>query len=264
MTLTSEIIVSALREPNTIGRTATPSASQVAEALGRLNALVSSTYGYEVGRKLIDWPVGQEGISAQDRTAWSADHWSYPPNNVRLIAASTEPQTIYLHPHPSDGARIALVDPASRLAAAPVTLDGNGRTIEGSATSVQSTDDTNRTWFYRADLGEWVVLSTLTGADPEEFPFPAEFDDYFITMLAARLNPRYGRSLSEASTAALARSLDILRSRYTQAEEPQPELGAVALTRKYGTTGYGSFNGDVARSNGSYRRRHIRPPHYEG
>jgi hypothetical protein len=260
MTLTSAIMFSALRESNILGRTATATAGQLTEALARLNALVSSTYGYEVGRKLIDWPVGQEGLSSQDRTSWSAESWAYPPNNVRLIAASADAQTIYLHPHPRDGARIAIVDSANRLTAAPITIDGNGRTIENAASQAQSVNGAAKTWFYRADQGNWTLLSTLTGTDPEEFPFPPEFDDYFITMLAARLNPRYGRSLSEESVTALARSLDILRSRYTQAEEPMPERGAVALTRQYGA-GRGSFNGDTAARNS---RRRQRPPHYEG
>lgn len=262
MTLTPDIIKEAYRESNLIAQIAEPSAGQTTEALPRLNSIVSGAYGYEVGRQLIDWPVGQEGVTNDDAAAyWTNDIWAYPPANMRLIAASSTPQTIYLHPQPSDGARMALIDPGARLAAAPITVDGNGRTVQGAATQVNSVDSVAKIWFYRADLGDWVLLSLLTAADDEEFPFPIEFDDYFITMLAMRLNPRYGRSLNEASVAALARTLEKLRARYTQATKVAGPAGAASLTLGFGARRMPNVNGDVGSTRGS---RVMRPPHYEG
>jgi hypothetical protein len=262
MTLTSEMITLAYRESNLIAIGVTPSAAQVAEALARLNSIVSGVYGYEVGQEFIDWPVGQEGINTEESAPfWTSDLWAYPPINMRLIAASNVAQTIYLPPGPSNGSRIALIDPGQRLAAAPITIDGNGRYIEGTATQVENTDGINKIWLYRADTGSWTLLSELTGVDPEQFPFPIEFDDYFITKLAMRLNPRYGRQMAEASAVVMAMTLDKLRARYRQDEKVVGPIGAFALTQGFGSGRAYSQFGDVG-----YRRgtRNIRPPHYQG
>jgi hypothetical protein len=262
MTLTSEMIRLAYRESNLIAIGASPTAPQVAEALARLNSIVSGAYGYEVGQEFIDWPIGQEGVNTEESAPfWTNDLWAYPPINMRMIAASNTPQTIYLPPGPSNGSRIALIDPASRLAAAPIIIDGNGRTIEGSDTLTLNTNGTNKVWFYRADTGNWTLLSELTGVDPEQFPFPIEFDDYFITKLAMRLNPRYGRQMAESSAVAMAQTLDKLRARYRQDEKVIGPLGAFALTSGYGNGRAYSQFGDVGHRRGT---RNIRPPHYQG
>jgi hypothetical protein len=239
MTVTLEIITSAYRESNLIAIGATPTTAQIAEALSRLNALVSSVYGYEVGEPLGDWPIGVEGVVDYSYD-WTSDVWPYPSANVRLIANSTEAQTIYLPPTPSDGARVAIIDPNSRLTAAPVTIDGNGRTIENAANVVLDANGTNRIWLYRAELGNWSLLSTLTGAEGEDFPFPNEFDDYFITKLAMRLNPRYGRSIAQESAVEMDRILEKLRARYRQYKAVLGEDGPAILTRGYGTSRNGA------------------------
>jgi len=262
MTTTSQIITMAFRETNLIAVGTQPDAVKVAEALPRLNSIVSGAYGYEVGQEFIDWPVGQEGVNLEESAPfWTQDLWAFPPINMRLIAASPVSQVIYLPPGPSNGSRIALIDPGQRLAAAPLTLDGNGRTIEGAATLTLDVNGTSKVWFYRADTGNWTMLSQLTGVDPEEFPFPSEFDDYFITKLAMRLEPRYGRQISESSAVAMAQTLDKLRARYRQNEKITGPLGPFALTTGYGAGRAFSQFGDVG-----YRRgtRNIRPPHYQG
>jgi hypothetical protein len=261
MTLTSKIITSAFRESNLILIGTEPSELQKQEAIDALNRIVLAAYGYEVGRQFVDWPVGQQGISAEDTTTWSQNEWAYPPANMRLIAASTTPQTIYLHPQPSDGARMALIDPAGLLAGAPMTIDGNGRRVQGSG-SVVVDASVPRVWFYRSDLGDWVVLSELTAAVDEQFPFPADFDDYFIVSLAARMNPRYGRAMSEQSAAALVRSLEKLRARYMQYTGIAGDKALSNLTIGFGSRFSRSIDGDAGRSHRA--RRSLRPPHYEG
>src|SRR5690606_33021371 len=113
--------------------------------------------------------------------------------NSQLVVTNENSITVYLPANPSDGARIGLMDPLGRLATVPVTLDANGRTIETAATLTLDTASTTRTWFYRGDLGDWQRISDLT--TDGTFPFPREFDDYFVTMLAARINPAYEREL---------------------------------------------------------------------
>jgi hypothetical protein len=244
MTKVLEIIRDAYREGNIVAIGADLNTTQIAEGLKRLNVLVSGAYGYEVGEPFFDWPIGIEGITDQLSLNWNENEWKWVLGNARLIAASTTAQSVYLPPDPDDGARVALIDPANRLAAAPVTIYGNGRTIGGAASALVDTNGVNRIWFYRADLGNWVVLTELTDTVDEEFPFPLEFDDYFITKLAMRLNPRYGRSLDAQSVEALESSLRKLRARYRQTVIVGCDPGVMALTRGPGS---GLSNGPVVR-----------------
>lgn len=232
MTEVLDIIQQAYREGNLIALGASPSDNQNTEALNSLNRLVSSAYGFEVGDQFFDWPVGTYGM-VQPNNGWTYDRWRGLLAQARIVCLQEEAQTIYMPPDPEDGARIAFLDPQDRCATYPITLDGNGRLI-GTDASVLIDDNATRVWMYRADLGRWVVVTSLTGAGGEEFPFPMEFDDYFITKLAMRLNPRYGRSMSEESVIALDQTLAKLRARYEQTQLYPCDLGAVALTQGYG------------------------------
>lgn len=217
MTLVSEILQQGYRESNIIAAGQTPKAHELTEGLSRLQNIVTAAYGFEVGEEFSDWPLGLEGVNvASDAGMWTADLWIWPRINARMIAASDSPQTVYLPVRPYDGSRIALIDPASRLADAPVTVDGNGRSIEGGNNFIANTDGLRKLWFYRADLGSWVSITPIALTDP--FPFPPEFDDYFITKLAMRINPRYGRTMAEESVASLEEMLGKLRARYRQSE----------------------------------------------
>lgn len=84
----------------------------------------------------------------------------------------------------------------------------------------------NREWFFREDLGTWVRCTPLTITD--ELPFPREFDDFFITMLAIRLNPAYGVALDQQSQLVLDRARTSMRARYRQEKPARPPI---ALSR---------------------------------
>lgn len=232
MTKTPVIIKDAYREGNLMAEQQELTAEKLAEGLRVLNRVIAGVYGFEVGDPLYDWPIGREGYRAD--VSWTEQDWMYLLQNVRMVTAQAGPQTVYLPPNPDDGARVALVDPQNRLAAYPITIMGNGRNIEGSASLLLNTDDITRIWLYRADLGEWVRLSDLTGDADEDFPFPAEFDDFFITRLAMRVNPRYGRSMDEQTVAALEKAQRNIRARYRQTQLIPADLGVLALTGKYG------------------------------
>lgn len=231
MTYTPVIIEDAYRESNAIAIGASPSSDQSAEALKLLNRILAGVYGFEVGDPLFDWPIGQEGMVDAIAHTWTANDWQYLLPNVRLVAQQSSAQTLYLPPDPADGARVAIVDPGNRLAAYPITLDGNGRTVEGASTLALNTDGLQRVWFYRADTGNWTRLTELTNDVAEEFPFPTEFDDYFVTRLAMRLNPRYGRSVSDETALALTDTLQRIQARYRQRQVIPVDMGVLALTR---------------------------------
>lgn len=234
MTVVSSLIRSAYREGNIVALTQTPSDLENNDALDRLQAIVSSVYGFEVGEPLVDWPIGLEGVQWPNTFVWTDSMWQRGMINTRLIAASTTPQTYYLPANTFNGSRVALIDPANRLAAAPITIDGNGRTIEGNLTFTANTNGLTKMWFYRSDLGNWVNLTPLALTD--EFPFPIEFDDYFITHLAMRLNPRYGRSMGADSVAVLNRALARLQAMFKQPGITPTDPALIFLSEHYNAT----------------------------
>lgn len=217
MTLVSSILLQAYRESNLIalGTTAL-NPNQETEALARLNAIIASVLGWEAGENLKQWPVGTAGYVDPD-AGLRRDVWKCPPINSTLVLNLTQAETIYLPEKPSDGARMSVQDLGGNLATYNVVLDGNGRLIEAARTLTLNTDSLNRTWLYRADLGDWRRVSTLVAAD--EMPFPIEFDDMFIILLAIRLNPRYGRKMDEQTAIMLSRAQRMFTARYAQKED---------------------------------------------
>lgn len=228
MALASAIITAAYREGNLLSINASPTTAQQTEGLDRLNALLSATIGFDAGRSLRDLPIGGE---------YDATPSEYAPEDVRLITNLTAAQTIKLHPHPYDGQRIAIADAGNNLATYNLTLDGNGRRIEAASTVTLNTNNLTREWIYRADLGEWKRLSTLTASD--SLPFPTDFDDYFIILLAMRLNPRYGQELQQGSAIWLEGMANRLEARYRK-PRPLQEWGSLGLYGQ-GERSYGSF-----------------------
>lgn len=215
MTLVSVILQDAYRETNILplGKPLTP--AQTTEALRLLNNILNSLVEGDAGESLVDFPLGNYGRQQLDRfIPLSSLYWSNPPINRRLIALNEAPLTVYLPPSPSDGSMIAIRDPYGRISGVPVTLDGNGRTIETAPSQTINTNGVNTTWFFRADLGDWVKITPKIASD--EMPFPGDFDDMFMVLLAQRLNPRNGRELSAESADILKRARQQFVNRYLQ------------------------------------------------
>lgn len=214
MTLVSEIITRAYRETNVISKDAALSPAEQAEGLPRLQTLIASVFGNEIGENLNDWPLGNFGRSQATAGLCDTRGARFPPINSRIIATAEEARTVEFPAFPSDGSRMALIDPYSRLAAFPVTLDGNGRTIEQEASLVLDADGLFRVWFYRADLGNWVRVTEIDSFS--EMPFPMEFDDYFIIGVAMRTNPSAGFRIAPESVARFEQQQRQLYGRYAQ------------------------------------------------
>jgi hypothetical protein len=215
VTLISSLITDAYREGNILPLRKVPDANQVAEALRLYNQNLLSIYGGDAGENLVDWPLGNFGIDDPTYVfPYTSDMVARPKINHRLIATNTAAITVYLTPYPQDGARMGIADPFGRLAAFPVTLDANGRTIEGAATKVLNANGTFQEWFYRADKGDWVKLTSLLSTDDN--PFPADFDIFFYIGLALRLNPRYGREMDPQTAAIFKTERRQFVARYLQ------------------------------------------------
>lgn len=216
MTLISTIITDAFREGNILPLGKAPNANQVAEALRLFNGCLAAIYGNDAGEGLTDWPLGNFGRESPAYDLGYTDHRiDHPTINRRLIAVNETAKTVYLTLRPQDGARMALIDPFARLSEVPVTLDANGRTIEGQPTILLDTDGTYREWLYRADLGNWVRISNVVETDELPFPTP-DFDNFFTTLLAMRINPRYGRTMDPQSSAVYQGERRKFVARYLQ------------------------------------------------
>lgn len=232
MALASDIIQAAYRESNLIAIVATPNTNETNEALGRLNGLILSTIGNEAGEELRDLNIG----GSFDQSSYCSQ---WVPANARLILNLTAAVSYNLHPEPYEGQRLAMVDVGGNLATRNLTLTGNGRKIEGGASLVLSTNGMDRQWMFRADVANWVKLTSLASSDA--MPFPTEFDDYFIVSLALRLNPRHGAALSQESQAALAQQKTQIRARYRR-PRPTQDTGSLGLLGQRGN----AFNPSTA------------------
>lgn len=236
MTLVSSIIQKAFRETNIIPLGASPSTAQSAEALDHLNSLVLSTVGREAGDELTDLNFGGEARFDQSDyvNEWVED-------DTRLVLNLDTAETVKLDPRPYEGQRFAVVDVANTLDTYNLTVDPNGRKIEGSPDDlVLSTEGLDRQWLYRSDTGNWVKISTLATSD--EMPFPTEYDPYFIIMLAARLNPSYGLTLAPETVKMLGRAKSSLNARYRKKDYVAPtDVGLVDVRDRYYGSGMTPF-----------------------
>jgi hypothetical protein len=224
MTLTSAIVRGAYRELNLVAVNGALPTTLETEGLALLQTLASSVIGNEAGEQLQAFPLGRGNIDVPAGFPWGdgvppGDWWV--PLQARLVCNLTAPLSVDLHPMPQDGSRLAAIDVSGNFSANPLTLDGNGRMIEGVQSLTLNTDGDAREWIYRADLGEWLKVTPIALADP--FPWPSEFDDMFIIMLATRIAPRFGVSISGESGAAMRRSERQFKARYKQVIEVSPD-----------------------------------------
>lgn len=227
MTLASSIIQSAYRESEVVMKVSTADAIEIAEGLSLLNSLVLSVVGNEVGKELHDIALGGAYDQSQFLTSWI-------PENVRLVLNLGTARSVSAHPRPYEGQRMAVADAANNLATRNLTISGNGRLVEGAASVVLNVNGMARQWMYRGDTGNWVRITSLAAGD--EMPFPIEFDDYFITRLAMRINPRHSVSLTKETLAALQRAETQLRARYRRPRRQQ-DMGSLGLLNSNGFGG---------------------------
>ncbi len=228
----SETVKEAYREGNLVPLDATTgipvtTTGQDTEGLALLNRFISSLLGFELGEFAMDWPVPPSQTSPVPArfpilpkgTQLKSDQWPYPPANVQVITNLNADTTIYLTQDPEDGARVQL----SNIGDADtynLTIDGNGRLVKGALTVTDTPGNLDgQTLFYRADLSDWQLVSTLTADDVS--PFPTLYDDLLSAATFIRLAPRYGRSVSNETAQTFARLMKRLKSQYRQSM-PEP------------------------------------------
>lgn len=244
MTTVASIIQSALRETNLIPLGVPPTTPQSNEAFLLLSTIVAGVLGNEAGENLSPFPLGQDNINSPKGYPWYANDLPgniYVPFNTRIMCNLTGAGTVNLHPRPHDGARMGIVDASNNFATNPLTINGNGRLIEGAASQTYNTNGQVRQWLYREDLGNWVTVIPLDISG--DMPWPPEFDDMFIIMLAMRINPRFGQVMHPASVETLKQAMMKFSARYKQSDTTMPvENGLLYLTHWNRFWGYGAQN----------------------
>jgi hypothetical protein len=249
MTLVSTIITDAYRQSNLIAVGTTETTAQQTEALRYLSRIVKGVFGAEAGENLEAFPIGSTNINRPSGYPWwntvpDDTDW-FVPENIRVMLNLSQSVTLYLHPEPDDGSRFAAIDVAGTLSTNPVTIYGNGRLIENAQSITLNTDNANSEWFYRSDMANWQKYAPI--AIDDTFPFPEEFDDYFITMLALRINPSYGAMIDDQSNAMLRKVSRQLKARYRSKIPQRSELGlirmpVVSADREFLTNDYTIYN----------------------
>jgi hypothetical protein len=218
----STIITNAYRESNLIGLGQTPNSVEQVEALALLNGFIDSLFGAEMGENLTPIGLGLNNI----QTSWfMASFWTdvfqtFVPANTRLMCNLQQAQTISLDPSPYDGARYQFIDVSGNLQTYPLTLLGNGRNILGDPSITLNTNNYNQFFFYRGDLGNWMICNDI--AIDGVSPFPEEFDDFLAIGLCDRLSTRTGVPLSTSSQSRFKKLRGQFYARYAQ----RPQVGA--------------------------------------
>lgn len=225
-----KIITDAYRESGIIQKGTVPDADQMQEGLDKLLMIIENVFGEEVGSLFQDVNYGDDGLTNSysldsDRQVFIDNSYARP--SYRLLVNKTSAAEVFLDPAPYDGARFSVIDVGQNFTTAPLTINADARRIEGGQTVVLNTDGAVVSWFYRADLGEWVRVTPLT-LDSNS-PFPSQFDDYFVIKLATRLHPRYLVQTAQESMMHYRELQRKFRSRYSTSQEMNSETALYRL-----------------------------------
>lgn len=219
MTQIIAITTRAMRESNIIAPDQNLTSAQSDEALALLQSYILSVLGTDMGYIMEPWTVASAASilrpSGVPLSATDAAAWKVPPQARVILNGIAAPMTLTLQPVPQDGQRFAVIDAGKTLDTSNVTINPNGRQLDGAVgVTVLSTEGLARQWIYRDDVADWKKLDPLAATD--EMPFPSDFDDYFSIGLAMRLNPRYGQELRPESKLRFDQQQIQFVNRYTQ------------------------------------------------
>jgi len=214
MALISEIISRAYREQQVSDIAEQPSAAQQAEALPLLQGIIL--------RSMVQYPQTTVRLGGAVKRSKSGVLRQFDdlaqdlplPHNIHLHCQLASATSVYMPHDPGDGARLLVSDVAGTFATYPLTLLGNGNTINGGQSLVLNLNGQRHDLFYRRDLAEWRTVTGLLLTDPS--PFPEEFDDMLVLALATRLVVRYGRAMDAASLSLFSEMQARFVSRYTR------------------------------------------------
>lgn len=226
MTTISTLVNAAFRESGITAVGTLPDANESAEATTLLINYIASLYNDEIGEFLIPYNVGTNGITYSPSS--DQQYSTVIKTESRLVCNLSGPMTLYFPPVPQDGSIIAVVDSLGNFATNPLTLNGNGRMINGSPTAVLNTNNANITYLFDGTTSAWSTI-VLPASGSDSSPFNTKYDDMLIIWLAMRINPRYGADTHPETVAVFNRLNKQFKRRYNHNEEVHSEYGIVWL-----------------------------------
>lgn len=229
----SEIIECAYQESGVKALGVLPTAVEVKYALTRLNSIVSMLFGNKISTNVIDWAVSptrsaplttenqalpfpkgdtdEANVVSTSHVLNTSETRKYIPVNCRMVCDIEYETNVWLHESPHDGAKVSFV---ALKQTADFIINANGRKIEGHDEIFipYIGDNSPRTWFYRADLADWILLKPLVETDTS--PLPSDFDDLLICALAIRLSAVNGQEPRSGTLKQYDELLRMLENRY--------------------------------------------------
>lgn len=215
-----------------------PTVDEYNEGLDRLNNFLDSLFGAEIGALLTDVQVpiiqrttNNPSVLFNQPFPLSASNFDQASgmlesntvdqyvlaNNSRVLNRITTPTTVYFPQNPNDGSRVEIVNTGATV---NMTLDGNGRRINGANTAQFGSTTSSITYFYRADLGNWIPLVNLSLTD--ELPLPSAFDGLIIRGTAIALTALDEIPPTTGTMFMYERLLKRCKERYFQREAVTP------------------------------------------
>lgn len=196
MTTCLSIVTSALRVCRVIGAGQTPPAGDAADAMSALQRRIRHLAGYGAA-----YPYRQRVVSGSH---------TIHRDDMGADCVVTATATLTLPENPRPGARVRV----RALPGVTVTVARNGLLIAGAASDATVSAGAMAEWMFRDDLGSWNLISALSLSD--EMPYPDEFDDAWIYILAAVIGPEYGSNheLSQTQIAHAQHGYTRLAAKY--------------------------------------------------
>ena len=212
------VISRAFRLLGTLAGGDTPLANDAADGLTAFNAMKRAWFGALIGPRLSPLPLA--GVNGQ---AENGGEYQIPGGAAFTLTAPANPRS---------GARFGAVDAALGWGAWPLTVNPNGRLMNGSvANTLIATAGADARWWFRGDAGGWVAEAD-SPALTSVIEFPDGIIAYMPYMLAVVLAAEFAADLTAEIEAANLEGRAVLARTYGRRGRAQPEgpigLGAPA------------------------------------
>jgi hypothetical protein len=167
---------------------AEPSASEAADALVAINAMKRAMFGTLIGPRL-----GPQSLTGATGQAENGGEYQIPGGVAFTLTAPL---------NPGSGARFGVVDAGLSWATYNLTINPNGRLINGAAANyVISTTGRNTRFWFRGDTGNWIIEADFAALD-SAIELPDPLIAYLPYMLAVVIAAEFGADIRPEIAAA--------------------------------------------------------------